>query len=71
MMKAVEMCGKSAPPESEVATMLESNAKVFGYPVEISEVVLNGFNNNASSFMTENFKTHIPVRHSFRLFSRQ
>ena len=63
MMKAVEMCGKTAPPESEVATLLESNAKVFGYPTEISEVVLNSFNNNASSFMNANFKTHLPVRH--------
>ena len=61
MMKAVELCGKSAPPESEVTSLLECNAKAFGYPTEISEAVLNSFENNASSFMTTNFKTSLPV----------
>ena len=67
MMKAVELCGKTAPPEGEVASMLEYNSKAFGYPSTMSEAASNAFENNVSSFMTAHFKTSLPVRRPFRI----
>ena len=61
MMKAVELCGSNAPPEKDVAAMLEENARAFGYPNALSKAVLDSFHNNASSYMTSHFKTNIPV----------
>ena len=63
MMKAVELCGSKAPPEKDVAAMLDENARAFGYPNELSKAVLDSFHNNASSYMTAHFKTNLPVMH--------
>ena len=62
MMKAVQLSGSSAPPEKDVASMLEVNARVFGYPNKLSGEIINSFHNTASAYMTSSFKTAIPVR---------
>jgi hypothetical protein len=62
MMKAVQLCGSSAPPEQDVASMLEANARVFGYPTKLSDAIISSFHGNASAYMTSHFKTDIPVR---------
>ena len=62
MMKAVQLSGSSAPPEKDIASMLEENARVFGYPTKLSNAIIDSFHNNASIFMTSHFKTALPVR---------
>jgi len=61
MMKAVELSGSNAPPEQDVASMIEMNARAFGFPSSLSQVVLKSFDGNASTYMTNHFKTHLPV----------
>ena len=62
MMKAVELSGSSAPPEKDIASMLEVNARVFGYPTKLSNAIIDSFQSNASVYMTSHFKTELPVR---------
>ena len=59
--KAIELTGNKAPPEKEVADMLAENAAAYGFPTEMSQVVNDTFATNVCSFMSQNFKTILPV----------
>ena len=61
MMKAVEV---NAPkdPEGSNKDDIDSLARTHGYPMALSSVVEDKFDNTATVFMTEHFKTAIPVR---------
>ena len=61
-MRAIELNATKAPPEEEVAERLAENARVYGFPTAVSQIILDTFNNNVSTFMTTQFKTSLPVK---------
>ena len=63
LAKAIELTGSKAPPEKEVADMLATNAAAYGFPTEMSQSVHDTFSTNVCNFMSENFKTMLPVKH--------
>ena len=54
--------------EEEVFEILDENEEAFGFPKEMSESIAFSWESNVMKFMSENFKTCIPVSLIFQLF---
>ena len=65
MMRAIDLNATKGPPEEEVAEMLAENARVYGFPTAVSEIIKDTFTLNVSTFMTTHFKTSLPVQQNF------
>jgi hypothetical protein len=65
MMRAIELNATKAPAEEEVVERLAENARVYGFPTAVSEIIKDTFTLNVSTFMTTNFKTSLPVQQNF------
>ena len=61
MMKAVEV-NASKDTEGSNKDDIETLARTHGYPLALSSLVEEKFDDIASVFMTEHFKSAIPVR---------
>jgi hypothetical protein len=62
MMRAIELNATKAPAEEEVNERLAENARVYGFPTKVSDIIKETFNGNVSAFMSTQFKTSIPVK---------
>ena len=52
----------------EVLEVLDENEEAFGFPNEMSESIEISWESNVLKFMSQNFKSCIPVRLSFYVF---